>query len=538
MILFLVSSDSFFSNTKDLMKKIYLLITVLTGLAFGCTGQTTYKDVAPIFYSRCTSCHHEKQHAPSMMNYSETFAQAGSIRTDLNSGKMPPWPPDTTYHRYLNERLITPVEKAAILSWLSGGALKGDTTLAPPAPFYSGLAKLNGTPDLILKIPTFTSNATTSADAYNCFSLPTGLSVDRVIQAYEIIPGNASIVHHVIANIDTTGTVTSNLTGGCFTEPGQFSIGGWVPGAVPTVFPGKAPLKAGIRLKAGSNMILQIHYPIGTAGEKDSTQIRIYFYPLGTTGIRPMFVSTPLQNWNLVLPAGMVTPFTAKYPSSGGVPAALSLFSTSPHSHKVCTSIQVCAYGPLADTLPLIRTPKWNFDWQGAYIFPKLVKIPKGYTLYSKHMYDNTTNNVNNPNSPPKLVIAGTSTTNEMLFDSFAWMIYQAGDDTINIGKIITSDPLVTDAGSIPWVQALHSYVFPNPFDESATLILTDREKVAEAEFWLYDMFGREVRHEQLHNPSADGFVIHKDNLPAGVYFYTLKSGNSFGSGKLVVTTK
>jgi hypothetical protein len=520
------------------MKKNYTLFFLLAVLSYSGFAQTVYKDVAPIFYSRCTTCHHEKQHAPSMMNYSETFVQAASIKADLNSGKMPPWPPDTTYHRYLNERLITPTEKAAILAWIQGGALKGDTTQAPPAPFYSGQAKLNGTPDLILTIPTFSSNASASADAYNCFSIPTGLTTDRIIQAYEIIPGNAPIVHHVIANIDTTGTVASNLTGGCFTEPGQFSIGGWVPGAAPTIFPSKAPLKAGIRLKAGSNMILQIHYPLGTAGQKDSTQIRLYFYPIGTTGIRPMFVTTPLQNWSLFLPAGAVTPFTAKYPSSGGVPAALSIFSTSPHSHKVCTSITVCAYGPLADTIPLIRTPKWNFDWQGAYIFPKLVKVPTGYTLFSKHIYDNTTNNLNNPSNPPKLVIAGTSTSNEMLFDSFAWMYYQAGDDTIDVGKIIATDPLVTAVSNIPWVRQLSSYVFPNPFGESATLILTGREKVNEADLFLYDMFGREVRFEHMVNPSADGFVIQKGNLPAGVYFYTIKAGSSFGSGKLVMVSK
>jgi hypothetical protein len=520
------------------MKKIYILLTLLCGLAYHGFGQTTYKDVAPIFYSRCTSCHHERQHAPSMMNYTETSALSKSITTDLNSDKMPPWPPDTTYHRYLNERLITPNEKAAILAWIASGATKGDTTLAPPAPFYSGAAKLKGTPDLILKIPTFTSNATSSADAYNCFSIPTGLTTDRYIQAYEIIPGNAPIVHHVIANIDTTGTVASNLTRGCFTEPGQFSIGGWVPGAAPTVFPGKAPLKAGIRIKAGSNMILQIHYPIGTAGQQDSTQIRIYFYPVNATGIRPISVTTPLQNWSLFLPANMVTTFTAKYPSSNGLPASISVFSASPHSHKVCTYIQACAYGPAGDTIPLIRTPKWNFDWQGAYTFPNMVKVPNGYTLFSRHVYDNTTANLNNPNNPPKLVVAGTSTTNEMLFDSFAWLLYQPGDDTISIGKIINTDPLVTGITAEPGLQQLSSYVFPNPFDETATIILTGREPVSEAELRLYDMLGREVKFELLHAASSDGFVIHKDNLSAGVYFYTIKSGNAFGSGKLVMMSK
>jgi hypothetical protein len=519
------------------MKRIYLLFVVLTGLSFSGFGQTTYKDVANIFYSRCTSCHHEKQHAPPMMDYTETYAQVGSIKADLNSGKMPPWPADTTYHRYLQERLITPSEKAAILGWISGGALKGDTTLAPPAPYYSGQAKLIGTPDLILRIPTFASNATASADAYNCFSLPSGLTTDRIIRAYEIIPGNAAIVHHVIANVDTTGSVSSDLSGGCFTEPGNFSIGGYVPGCAPTIFPGAAPLIAGIRIKAGSKIILQIHYPIGSAGQKDSTQIRIFFYPVGTPNVRPIYVTTPLQNWNLFLLANTVTPFTAKYPSSGGVPAALSIFATSPHSHKVCTYMQVDAYGPTADTIPLIRIKNWNFDWQGYYTFPKLVKIPTGYTLYTRHVYDNTTNNVNNPNTPPKTVVAGTSTTNEMLFDSFQWMYYKAGDDTIDLGKIIGKDPLVTGipAMSLAPRGQLQSFAFPNPFSQSTTIVLNSSDPIAEAEFRLFDLRGKEVQYEVFHNPSASGIVINRAGLPAGVYFYTVKAGNAHSNGKLVL---
>jgi len=79
------------------------------------------------------------------------------------------------------------------------------------------------------------------------------------------------------------------------------------------------------------------------------------------------------------------------------------------------------------DTIPLIHIPDWDFDWQGMYVHTNLVKIPAGYKLGSKHVYDNTINNPNNPNNPPQTVVAGTSTTDEMFFDSFQWMYYQSG---------------------------------------------------------------------------------------------------------------
>src|SRR3990172_9400751 len=281
------------------MKKLYSLL-FLTGIILSAQAQLNYKDVAGIFYNRCTSCHHVNGGGPMpLMNWSETSPWAANIQLNLTNNAMPPWPPDTSYTRLLHERIITAGEKADILSWISTGALMGDTTIAngcPPAPIYNTY-KLFGTPDAILQIPTFTSNATPTADVYNCFSLPMGLTQDRVLRAYEIIPGNAPIIHHVVVTIDTMGTTSSDLSGSCFTQPGDFSIGGYAPGTPPVVFPSSPQLKLGMRIKAGSKLVMQIHYPAGSGGMQDSTQIRLYYYPVGTPGIRPVYSSTPLQNW-------------------------------------------------------------------------------------------------------------------------------------------------------------------------------------------------------------------------------------------------
>ncbi|MFI5151280.1 MAG: T9SS type A sorting domain-containing protein [Bacteroidia bacterium] len=520
------------------MKRQYVLLSCLFLLSLQGFAQTAYKDVASIFYNRCTTCHHAGQHGQSMMNYSETQPYITLIQHDLSTSHMPPWPPDTLYTRFIHEHIITTSEKSAILAWISGGALKGDTTLAPAAPIYPTGAKLIGTPDLILTIPTFTSNATTTVDAYNCFALPSGLTADRILRAYEIIPGNIPIVHHVVVTIDTTGSVSSSTAGNCFNQPGQIGIGGYTPGCSPTIFPSQAPLMAGIRIKSGSKLILQIHYPAGTVGQKDSTQIRLFFYPVGTTGIRPMHVTTNLQNWSIGVPANTIMPFTAKYPSSGGLPGAVSIFALEPHSHKVCTSMRICAYNNVpTDTIPLINVPKWDFNWQGFYTYPKMVKVPAGYTLYARHIYDNTTANPNNPFSPPQLITAGTSTTNEMLFDSFMWLNYQAGDDTINIAHIIDSDPLMT---GIPEHnnpgQKITSVVYPNPSNGQAVIYITNIEQLKNCELHIYNMVGKEVHAQKLPNASADGFHIEAGVLAPGVYLYNIRSGTFSGSGKLLIT--
>jgi len=525
------------------MKKINTIL-LITATSLTASAQLVYKDVAGIFYNRCTSCHHENQHPHSMMNYSETYPWAAAIQADLLSGKMPPWSADTTYTRFLHERIITKSEKNAILSWINSGAQKGDTTLAPPRPTYTKY-QLNGKPDLILKIPTFASNATT-ADVYNCFSLPSGLTTDRIMRAVEIVPGNPNIVHHVVVSVDTTNTVVSDLSGGCFNQPGDFEIGGYAPGSPPIVLPGQAPLKMGIRIKANSRIILQIHYPVGTAGQLDSTQIRFYFYPPSATGIRPVYFNTYVQNWLMNIPANTTATYTGQYPSIiGTLSSPISVFAVHPHAHKVNRSMTMYGFkANPADTIKFVHIPKWNFDLQDGYTYRHLVKVPAGYKLGAKHFYDNTTNNPYNPNNPPKLVKAGTSTTDEMLFDSFIWMHYQKDDELIDIGDILAHDTLLipTHVHDLP-SPPLSSYAYPNPFGDFVRIgyELTHPAMVSVA---VYDILGAKIKDLSNQFNTAGKFSVIWDGknntgtkVSPGIYFYTIRSGKSETSGKVILTS-
>lgn len=519
------------------MKKIVCALVVLLCLNKA-VAQIVYKDVAPIFYANCTSCHNQFSHGAPFLNYSETYAYANTIQSYLSTGYMPAWTPDTTYTRFLHEHTISAADKTAILNWIANGAPSGDTTQAPPAPVYTRY-QINITPDLEITIPTFTSNAA-SSDSYICYSLPMGLTQDRIVRAYEIVAGNPSIVHHVIANIDTTGTTTSNLAGNCYTQPGDFSIGGYAPGAAPTVFPSTGQLRMGIRIKAGSKIVLQIHYPKGTAGQVDSTKIRFYFYPQGATNIRPVYVTTPLQNWSLSIPANTVKTFTAKYPSSGTIPYAISMFAAFPHSHKLATSIVNYAYTS-TDTVPLIRINKWDFDQQGYYTYRHMPKVSAGHILYSKHVFDNTTNNPNNPSSPPVNVVAGTNTTDEMLFDSYEWLVYQTGDEKINVDSLLSADPLVAGIKQNNVATNLKSYAYPNPFENNVSIGYTI-DKPSKVSVEIYTMHGALVRSlpasfetTGAHEIAWDGKNNQGATLSNGVYFYVIKTAAGQSTGKLTL---
>lgn len=523
------------------MKKL-LIPCLFLNLFFEVSAQIVYKDVAGIFYVRCTSCHHNGAHDYPFMNYSQTAASSSGILSNLTLGTMPPWNADTSYTRFQHERIITASEKQKILNWINGGSLPGDTTQAPTAPVYSNGFQLAGNADITLSIGSFTSTASTS-DKYYCFSIPSGLTQDRIIRAFEIVPGNPAIVHHAVVTADTTGNYVSNLSGTCFNIPGNLNIGTYAPGTRATLFPGQAPLKAGIRLKAGSKIIIQMHHPAGSIGEVDSTKIRLYFYPLGETGVRPIYSSTPLQNWSMSILANTTATYSAYYPSAvTGLSSSLSAFAVMPHSHMLCKSILMYAVNPGVDTIKLIRINNWDFEWQDYYTFNNLVKLPAGYKLYAKHVFDNTTNNPNNPNNPPINVTAGTGTNDEMLFDGMLYLNYQAGDELINIKSIIDNDPLLATGikSNKPVEEALTVSAFPNPFgDKTSVRFLLGAS--AEVTIEIRDLSGRQLLKEYLGKTVPGIHVWEWDNhtdkgpeVPAGIYFLKLKANNYTKECKLI----
>jgi len=522
------------------MKKLALIFLIaLTHLT--CFSQIEYKDVAGIFYARCTSCHHEGASFFPFMNYTQTSASASLIQSNLIQGKMPPWNADTTYTRFMHERIITAPEKQKILDWITNGTPAGDTTLAPSSPHYSDGFQLAGNADITLSIGSFTSTATNS-DKYYCFAIPTGLTEDRIIRAFEVVPGNHAIVHHAVVTADTTGNYNSDLSGSCFNIPGNLGIGTYAPGTRATVFPSQAPLKAGIRLKAGSKVIIQLHYPAGSSGMVDSTKIRIYFYPPSETGIRTIYSKTPLQNWQFYVLANTVSSAEAYYPTSGSLSSSLSLLAVYPHNHMLGRKIINYAVKPGVDTIKLIRINEWDFEWQDYYLYKRPIKVPNGYRLYAKHTYDNTVNNPNNPNNPPVLVTAGTGTNDEMLFDGAMYMNYLPGDENIDVETIINNDPLLAVGLTNPenGNQIKNAKVYPNPFSNSTFIQFSVFEK-ANIEVEIYDVLGKKINSNSFENLQKGyhdwewkGDDINGNKVENGIYFYKILSGKQQLNGKIL----
>lgn len=132
------------------------LFLVFDSDVFGQTATWT-DNVACILYTRCTSCHHDGGIAPfSLMTYGEATAAAFGMQLAVNSGSMPPWPPDHTYRSFAHERVLTQQEIDLINDWVNNGMPEG-SSVPPMAPVYSSSEQI-ASPDLVITMPSYSEH--------------------------------------------------------------------------------------------------------------------------------------------------------------------------------------------------------------------------------------------------------------------------------------------------------------------------------------------------------------------------------------------
>jgi hypothetical protein len=511
--------------------KFYLtLLAFCGGLFFNTLSAQTptwAEKIAPILIKSCAGCHHTGGAAPfSLTTYADAKKYSGSIHHAVQSGHMPPWPPDTKYSQFAYQRALADVDKKAILDWVDGGAPQGDVTKAPIPPQYSTNGFISN-PDLKVQIPTYT--VASDVDVYRCFPVKSGLAVDKFITQLECLPGNGSIVHHILIYQDQASTCYDldardpapgyTSFGGIGSNSAQL-IGAWVPGAQPQIM----PKGFGVKLKANANIVLQVHYAPGSASQKDSTvlKLRLTEGSLRELSIAPILNhSLSLTNGPLMIPANTTKTFNAKFT----MPLDATIISIAPHMHLIGKKIKALAVSPTGDTMNLIKIDNWDFHWQGGYLFKKAIKLSRGTVLQSEAFYDNTMNNLNQPNNPPKEVSLGESTTDEMMLIYFTFTGYRAGDENLDLEK----ETALTSLNDSPLSKTELS-CFPNPASDALTLRF-DLEESDNLSIQIFDYQGAMVKNfnNQLFQKGQNEKTLPVSDLPQGMYIVKLSSEKLYG---------
>lgn len=479
------------------------------------------EDVAPIIYANCTTCHNENGIGEfSLIDYSNASAFSHHIMETVESKEMPPWVVDRSYQNYSSERVLTEEEITTIVTWVNEGAIEGDPSLAPPKPVYNNIGYIQEEADLVLQIPTYTSKATSNSDDYVCFTIPSGISSKKRIKAIEVIPGNIEIVHHALVFIDPYNSTQTDTSGNCASPSGGNLATGYVPGSTPTVFPSDETFRSGMTMEAGSDIILSMHYPEGSAGKTDDTKVKFYFYDDGLD-VREVTARPVLQNWNFYLPEDQETTLNIQFPNVGSTDRDLTIMSVFPHMHLLGKSIKSYAITAEDQIIPFVNIPQWDFEWQDFYFFKNLIKLPQGSVFYGSGVYDNTANNPSNPSTPPVGVGPGLNTLDEMFLFYFHYMDYVEGDELINVdslSKVYLPTKEIYDEFSF------NLSVFPNPITAESSI----QYELAKASFvsaYIYDIRGQLIQKIYRGHQNIGKHVINWDSsaLSQGVYFLSMR---------------
>ena len=238
------------------------------------TVPTYTKDVAPILFKNCTTCHRPGEIAPmSLMTYPDVRPWAKAIRDEVADRKMPPWHADAPHGTFLNERSLTDTERETLIRWASGGGPQGDPKDMPPAPEYADGWSI-GKPDAIFEMQEDYKIPADGVVQYQFFYIPTTFTEPKWVKAIEVRPGNRGLVHHVLvyyrAQPDLQRTPVLRPNPAISRLPSDNSgqrpqrkdlppprmLATYAPGTSPQV----APEGTAFRLEPGGVIELQMHY--------------------------------------------------------------------------------------------------------------------------------------------------------------------------------------------------------------------------------------------------------------------------------------
>jgi len=337
------------------------------------------------------------------------------IEEVVRQQRMPPWHADPEFGHFANDNSMPPEEKELLYTWVANGAPLGDPNqLPPPLDYPEGW--LVGEPDEIFYMSPepFTVAADGTVD-YQYFYVDPGWTEDKWIDSSECLIGNRSVVHHIFVfaippEANMKPWKGARTRGGDFSSGMSQLIGGAAPGTPPTSYhiDGMAAF-----VKAGTKLLFQMHYtPIGHEVTDRSA--------VGFTYADPSTVRHRVKT-NLAINVGFhIPPEADNYPveSQRKLTEDTLILNFAPHMHLRGKSFRYDVEYPDGTVETLLNVPRYDFNWQMVYSLAEPKFIPAGSTLKCYAHFDNSVDNLANPD-PTQEVSWGDQTWEEMMIGWF-----------------------------------------------------------------------------------------------------------------------
>ncbi|MBI3402489.1 MAG: tetratricopeptide repeat protein [Acidobacteria bacterium] len=375
---------------------------------------TFARDVAPIIFDRCGTCHHPDGAAPfSLLTYAAARQRATLIAAVAKSRFMPPWKSEPGYGEFIGHQPLSDAEIGVMQQWVADGAPEGDPRDLPPPPQWTEGWQL-GKPDLVVTLPQPYVLRADGTDISRVFVLPVPVRTMRYVKGLEFRPGNPKVVHHANIRIDRTPAsrelddqdpapgYDGLLSHSAVYPDGHFL--GWTPGQVAPLLPKGLAWS----ISPGTDLVVEVHMkPTGRA-EVVEPSIGLYF---GDDPPERTPAMLRLGRQSIDIAAGEKDYAVT---DSFVLPVDVEVQAVQPHAHYRAREVRGMATLPDGATKWLIYIKDWDFRWQHVYRYVTPFALPKGTTLSMRYTYDNSAENPRNPQQPPRRVRWGQWTKDEM----------------------------------------------------------------------------------------------------------------------------
>jgi len=140
---------------------------------------TFTKDIAPILFEHCASCHRPGEAAPfSVLKYADVRPRARAIARATQARIMPPWLPDPHDPPFMGVRRLRDDQIATIQRWADTGAGEGNPGDLPALPVWAEGWQL-GRPDLVVSLPRPYVLQPGTHDVYRNVVVPVSIPANR-----------------------------------------------------------------------------------------------------------------------------------------------------------------------------------------------------------------------------------------------------------------------------------------------------------------------------------------------------------------------
>ncbi len=395
---------------------------------------TYTKHVAPLLNRHCVECHRGGEIAPfALTNYADAAAWAETIVEVVEDNRMPPWHASPEYGHFSNDRRLSDDEKTLLAAWVRAGTPQGDVKDLPAPPQFADGWRLPRVDQEIYMSDTAFEVPAEGTVNYKYYVVDPGFKEDKWVQGAQCRPGNRGVVHHIIL---------------FFRPPrgGNRSDDDIERGFLTATAPGAHPLLLEDRMAklvpAGSKFVFQMHYTPNGSPQKDRSSVGLMFAEAGT--VRKTVNTMAVETHMIFIPP-KVSDYQLETSHTFRRDAlVLSLF---PHMHVRGKSFRYEAQYPDGTKEILLDVPCYDFAWQQTYALAEPKLLPKGTKLRCIAHYDNSPENVANPN-PNRIVHWGEQTWDEMLM---GFLDFTEPDNSARqqVGKPVSGEVSLKPSGTI-----------------------------------------------------------------------------------------